>query len=91
VPDIIKVDDGQYYEAHYTCYTFNTRQQNTRRGLMRIQIAPCCKTNFAKDRSSYWLYIKVDMSTVSRYEGLAHPLSTPIEALSVVCTAPYNH
>jgi hypothetical protein len=26
VPDIIKVDDGQFYEAHYTCCTFNTRQ-----------------------------------------------------------------
>jgi hypothetical protein len=24
VPDIIKVDDGQYYEAHYMCCTFNT-------------------------------------------------------------------
>jgi hypothetical protein len=25
------------------------------------------------------------------YEGPAHPLSTPIEALTAVCTAPYNH
>jgi hypothetical protein len=31
------------------------------------------------------------MSTVPGYEGPAHPLSTPIEALSAVCTAPYNH
>jgi hypothetical protein len=30
VPDVIKVDDGQFYEAHYTCCTFNTRRQNTR-------------------------------------------------------------
>jgi hypothetical protein len=91
VPDIIKVDDGQYYEAHYTWCTFNTRRRNTRRGLTRIQIAPCCKTNFTKDWSSYWFYVKVDMSTVPGYKGPAHPLSTPIEALSVVCTAPYNH
>jgi hypothetical protein len=28
VPDVIKVDDGQFYEAHYTCCTFNTRRQN---------------------------------------------------------------
>jgi hypothetical protein len=29
VPDVIKVDDDQFYEAHYTCCTFNTRRQNT--------------------------------------------------------------
>jgi hypothetical protein len=33
VPDVIKLNDGQYYEAHYTCCTFNTRRQNTRKGL----------------------------------------------------------
>jgi hypothetical protein len=49
VPDVIKVDDGQFYEAHYTCCTFNTRRQNTRKGITRIQIAPCCKTNFIED------------------------------------------
>jgi hypothetical protein len=54
VPDVIKLNDSQYYEAHYTCCTFNTRRQNTRKGLTRIQIAPCCKTNFAEDWSSYW-------------------------------------
>jgi hypothetical protein len=31
------------------------------------------------------------MSVIPGYEGPAHPLSTPIEALTVVCTAPYNH
>jgi hypothetical protein len=31
------------------------------------------------------------MSAIPGYEGPAHPLSTPIEALTVVCTAPYNH
>jgi hypothetical protein len=31
------------------------------------------------------------MSTVPGYEGLAHPLSTPIEVLSAICTASYNH
>jgi hypothetical protein len=36
VPDVIKVDDGQFYEAHYTCCTFNTRRQNTRKGITRI-------------------------------------------------------
>jgi hypothetical protein len=91
VPDVIKVDDGQFYEAHYTCCTFNTRRQNTRKGITRIQIALCCKTNFTEDWSSYWFYVKVDMSVIPGYEGPAHPLSTPIEALTVVCTAPYNH
>jgi hypothetical protein len=33
VLDVIKVDDGQFYEAHYTCYTFNSRRQNTRKGI----------------------------------------------------------
>jgi hypothetical protein len=87
VPDVIKVDDGQFYEAHYTCCTFNTRRQNMRKGITRIQIAPCCKTKFTEDWSSYWFYVKVDMSAIPSYEGPAHPLSTPIEAL----TAPYNH
>jgi hypothetical protein len=91
VPDVIKVDDGQFYEAHYACCTFNTRRQNTRRGITRIQIAPCCKTNFTEDWSSYWFYVKVDMSTISGYEGPTHPLSAPIEALTVVSTAEYNH
>jgi hypothetical protein len=91
VPDIIKLNDGQYYEAHYTCCTFSTRRQNTRKGLTRIQITPCCKTNFVKDWSSYWFYAKVDMYTVPDYRGPAHPFSTPIEALSSICTASYNH
>jgi hypothetical protein len=91
VPNIIKLNGGQYYEAHYTCYTFNTRRQNTRKGLTRIQIVPCCKTNLSKDWSSYWFYVKVDMSTILGYDGPAHPFSTPIEALTAISTASYNH
>jgi hypothetical protein len=44
-----------------------------------------------KDWSSYWFYVKVDMSTIPGYDGPAHPLSTPIEALTATCTASYNH
>jgi hypothetical protein len=91
VLDVIKVDDSQFYEAHYKCCTFNTRRQNTRKGITRIQIAPCCKTNFTEDWSSYWFYVKVDMSTIPGYEGPAHPLSSPIEALTDVSTTAYNH
>jgi hypothetical protein len=29
VPDVIKVNDGQFYEAQHACCTFNTRRQNT--------------------------------------------------------------
>jgi hypothetical protein len=29
VPDIIKVDDGKYYEAQHACCTFNTGRRNT--------------------------------------------------------------
>jgi hypothetical protein len=90
-PDIIKLDDGRHYEAHYTCCTFNTRRQNTRKGLTRIQIAPCSKTNFSEDWSSYWFYVKVDMSKIPGYDGPTHPLYTPIESLTATCTAPYNH
>jgi hypothetical protein len=31
------------------------------------------------------------MSTISGYEGPAHRLSSPIEALTAVCIASYNH
>jgi hypothetical protein len=91
VLDVIKVDDGQFYEAHYACCTFNTRRQNTRRGITRIQIAPCCITNLTDDWSLYWFYVKADMSKMPRYERPAHPLCRPIEALTVVNTAEYNH
>jgi hypothetical protein len=91
VPDVIKVDDGQFYEAHYACCTFNTRRQKTRRGITRIQIAPYCKTNLTDDWISYWFYVKVDMSKISGYKGPAHPLSSPIEALTSVNTAEFNH
>jgi uncharacterized ParB-like nuclease family protein len=40
---IIKVDDGQYYEAQHACCTFNTRRQNTRKKITRIQIAPATR------------------------------------------------
>jgi hypothetical protein len=33
VPDVIKVEDGQFYEAQHACCTFNTRRQNTRKGI----------------------------------------------------------
>jgi hypothetical protein len=36
VPDVIKVDDGQFYKAQNTCCTFSTRRQNTRKGITRI-------------------------------------------------------
>jgi hypothetical protein len=91
VPYIIKLDDGRHYEAHYSCCTFNTRRQNAQKGLTRIQIAPCCKTNFSEDWSSYWFYVKVDMSKVPGRDGPTHALSLPIEALIATCTASYNH
>jgi hypothetical protein len=68
---ILKLDDGQYYEAHYACCTFNTRRQNSRKGLTRIQLAPCSKTNLSESWRSYWFYEKVDMSKISGYTGPA--------------------
>jgi hypothetical protein len=90
-PGIIKLSDSQYCESHFSCCTFNTCRQNTRRGLTQIQIAPCCITNFTKDWNSYWFYVKVDMSKIPGYVGAAFPLSSPIEELTATCTAPYNH
>jgi hypothetical protein len=91
VPDVIKVDDRKFYEAHYACCTSNTRRQNTRREITRIQIALCCKTNLTDDWSSYWFYVKADMSKIPGYERPTHPLSSPIEALTAVNTAEFNH
>jgi hypothetical protein len=31
VPDVIKVDDGHFYEAHYTCCTFNSSTEYAKR------------------------------------------------------------
>jgi hypothetical protein len=90
-PDVIKVDDGQYYEAQHACFTFNTRRQNTRKGITRIQIAPCCKTNLTDDWNSYWFYLKVNMSEVPGYAGPAYPLSCPIAPLTATNTAEFNH
>jgi hypothetical protein len=39
MPDIIKLNDGQYYEAHYTCCTFNTRRQNKGLHEFRLRLA----------------------------------------------------
>jgi hypothetical protein len=58
---------------------------------MRIQIAPCCKTNLTDDWNSYWFYLKVNMSEVPGYEGPAYPLSSPIAPLTAVNTAEFNH
>jgi hypothetical protein len=91
VPDVMKVDDGQYYEARHACCTFNTRRQNTRKGITRTQIALCCKTNLTDDWNSYWFYVKVDMSEVPGYEGPACPLSCSIAPLTAVNVAEFNH
>jgi hypothetical protein len=91
VLDVIKVDDGQFYEAQHACCTFNTRRQNTRKGITRIQISPSCKTNLTDDWNSYWFYVKVNMSEVPGYEGPAYPLSCSIAPLTAVNTAEFNH
>jgi hypothetical protein len=91
VPDVIKAGDGQYYEAQHACCTFNTRRQNTRKGITRIQIAPCCKTNLIDDWNSYWFYLKVNMSEVPGYAGPSYPLSCPITPLTATNSAEFNH
>jgi hypothetical protein len=43
VPDVIKVDDGQFYEAQHACCTFNTRRQNTRKGILEFRSLPVAR------------------------------------------------
>jgi hypothetical protein len=80
IPEVVKGSDGQFYHSQHACCTFNTRRQNTRKGITRIQIAPCCKTNLTDDWSSYWFYLKVNMSE----------LSCPIAPLTAVNAAEFN-
>jgi hypothetical protein len=89
--DILKLDDEQYYEAYYECCTFNTRRQNSRNGLTRIQLTPYSKTNLSEDWRSYWFYVKVDMSKISGYTGPAYPFYSPMELVTATCTALYNN
>jgi hypothetical protein len=80
IPEVVKGDDGQFYHSQHACCTFNTRRQNTRQGITRIQIAPCCKSNLTDDWMSYWFYLKVEMPK----------LSCPIAPLAAVNVGNYN-
>jgi hypothetical protein len=90
IPKVIKDSDGEFYHTQHACCTFNTRSQNTQKGITRNQIAPCCKTNLTEDWSSHWFYLKVNMLEVPGYIGPAHPLSCPIAPLIAVNTAKFN-
>jgi hypothetical protein len=80
IPEVVKGEDGQFYHSQHACCTFNTRRQNTRQGITRIRIAPCCKSNLTDDWRSYWFYLKVDMPK----------LSCPIAPLAAVNVAKFN-
>jgi hypothetical protein len=43
VPDVIKVNNGQFYEAQHACCTFNTRRQNTQKGLHEFRLLPAAR------------------------------------------------
>jgi hypothetical protein len=88
--DILKLSDGNFYEAHYGCCTFNTRRKNSFQNLTRIQLALCSKTNFLEDWRSYWFYLEVDMSKVSRYTGPTYPFYSPIAPVTAITTATFN-
>jgi hypothetical protein len=80
IPEVVKGSDREFYQSQHACCTFNTRRQNTRKGITRIQIAPCCKTNLTDDWSSHWFYLKVNMPQ----------LTCPIAPLSAVNVAEFN-
>jgi hypothetical protein len=80
IPEVVKGEDGRFYHSQHAYCTFNTRRQNTRQGITRIQIAPCCKSNLIDDWRSHWFYLKVDMPK----------LSCPIAPLAAVNVAKFN-
>jgi hypothetical protein len=88
--DILKLNDGNFYEAHYGCCTFNTRRKNSFQNLTRIQLALCGKSNMPEDCRSYWFYLKVDMSKVPGYTGPAYPFYSPMTPVTAVSTATFN-
>jgi hypothetical protein len=90
IPEVVKGSDGQFYHTQHACCTFNTRRQNTQKGITRIQIAPCCKSNLTEDWNCHWFYLKINMSEVPGYTGPTHPLSCPIAPLTAVNTAEFN-
>jgi hypothetical protein len=53
IPEVVKGEDGQFYHSQHACCTFNTRRQNTRQGITRILIAPCCKSSLTDDWRSH--------------------------------------
>jgi hypothetical protein len=81
IHEVIRASDGQFYHTQHACCTFNTRRQNTRKGITRIQIAPCCKTNLTDDWNSHWFYVKVNMSEVSGYTGPLTPCPAQLRLL----------
>jgi hypothetical protein len=80
IPEVVKGEDGQFFHSQHACCTFNTRRQNTRQGITRILISPCCKSNLSDDWKSYWFYLKVDVPK----------LSCPIAPLTAVNVGKYN-
>jgi hypothetical protein len=80
IPEVVKGEDRQFYHSQHACCTFNTRRQNTRQGITRILIAPCCKSSLTDDWRSHWFYLKVDMPK----------LSCPIAPLAAVNVAKFN-
>jgi hypothetical protein len=88
--DILKLNDGNYYEADYGCCIFNTQRKNSFQHITRIQLAPCSKTNLPKDWRAYWFYLKVDMSKIPGYTGPTYPLYSPMAPSTAITTATFN-
>jgi hypothetical protein len=88
--DILKLSDGNFYEPDYACCTFNTRRKNLFQNITRIQPAPCSKTNLPTDWHSYWFYLKVDMSKIPSYTGLAYLLYSLMAPMTAITTAAFN-
>jgi hypothetical protein len=51
--NILKLSDGNFYEADYGCCTFNTRRKNSFQHIIHIQLALCSKMNLLNDWRSY--------------------------------------
>jgi hypothetical protein len=88
--NILKLSDGNFYEADYGCCTFNTRRKNSFQHIIHIQLALCSKMNLLNDWRSYWFNLKVDMSKVSGYTRPTYPLYSPMAPMAAITTATYN-
>ena len=87
---VIKLDDGELYEAHYGCCIFNTRRKNANQKLVHIQLVPCSNNKWDDDWLQHWFYVKVDMSEAKGLVGPLNHFFCNMGPMNAICTTPFN-